>query len=45
MPYKILWLGGLGCALVAAIAMGSAIKTETGWGGLGAVEICKLRVN
>ncbi|MEG4145990.1 hypothetical protein [Microcoleus sp. Pol12B5] len=32
MPYKILWLGSLGCALVAAIAMGSAIKTEIGWG-------------
>ncbi|PSB35612.1 glycosyl transferase family 2 [filamentous cyanobacterium Phorm 46] len=29
---KYWWLGGLGGALVAAIAIGSAIKTETGWG-------------
>jgi hypothetical protein len=31
-PTKYWWLGGLGGALVAAIAIGSAIKTETGWG-------------
>ena len=31
-PKKYWWLGGLGGALVAAIAIGSAIKTETGWG-------------
>jgi hypothetical protein len=31
-PTKYWWLGGLGDALVAAIAIGSAIKTETGWG-------------
>ncbi|MEK0178613.1 MAG: glycosyltransferase [Oscillatoriales cyanobacterium] len=29
---KYWWLGGLGGTLVAAIAIGSAIKTETGWG-------------
>jgi len=29
---KYWWLGGLGGALIAAIAIGSAIKTETGWG-------------
>jgi cellulose synthase/poly-beta-1,6-N-acetylglucosamine synthase-like glycosyltransferase len=29
---KYWWLGGFGGALVAAIAIGSAIKTETGWG-------------
>ncbi|WP_293135319.1 glycosyltransferase family 2 protein [Microcoleus sp. bin38.metabat.b11b12b14.051] len=29
---KYWWLGGLGGALVAAIAIASAIKTETGWG-------------
>ncbi|MEP6488900.1 glycosyltransferase [Microcoleus vaginatus GB2-A3] len=31
-PTKYWWLGGFGGALVAAIAIGSAIKTETGWG-------------
>ncbi len=31
-PTKYWWLGGLGGALIAAIAIGSAIKTETGWG-------------
>jgi cellulose synthase/poly-beta-1,6-N-acetylglucosamine synthase-like glycosyltransferase len=31
-PTKYWWLGGLGGALVAAMAIGSAIKTETGWG-------------
>ncbi|MEG3895871.1 MULTISPECIES: glycosyltransferase family 2 protein [unclassified Microcoleus] len=31
-PTKYWWFGGLGGALVAAIAIGSAIKTETGWG-------------
>ncbi|MEG3989554.1 glycosyltransferase family 2 protein [Microcoleus sp. S28C3] len=31
-PTKYWWLGGLGGGLVAAIAIGSAIKTETGWG-------------
>jgi len=31
-PTKYWWLGGLGGALVAAIAIGSAIKTEIGWG-------------
>jgi hypothetical protein len=31
-PTKYWWLGGLGGALVAAIAIGSAIKTESGWG-------------
>jgi len=44
-PTKYWWLGGLGGALVAAIAIGSAIKTEIGWDGLGGVELCKLRVN
>ncbi|MEG4996937.1 glycosyltransferase [Microcoleus sp. B4-D4] len=29
---KYWWLGGLGGTLIAAIAIGSAIKTETGWG-------------
>jgi cellulose synthase/poly-beta-1,6-N-acetylglucosamine synthase-like glycosyltransferase len=29
---KYWWLGGLGGTLVGAIAIGSAIKTETGWG-------------
>ncbi|MEG4505312.1 glycosyltransferase family 2 protein [Microcoleus sp. F6_B4] len=31
-PTKYWWLGGLGGALVAAMAIASAIKTETGWG-------------
>ncbi len=31
-PTKYWWLGGLGGTLIAAIAIGSAIKTETGWG-------------
>jgi hypothetical protein len=31
-PPKYWWLGGLGGTAVAAIAIGSAIKTETGWG-------------
>ncbi|MEG4419731.1 glycosyltransferase family 2 protein [Microcoleus sp. LAD1_D5] len=31
-PRKYWWLGGFGGALVAAMAIGSAIKTETGWG-------------
>ncbi|NJR24264.1 MAG: glycosyltransferase [Richelia sp. CSU_2_1] len=31
-PPKYWWLGGLGGTLVGAIAIGSAIKTETGWG-------------
>ncbi|UNU22501.1 glycosyltransferase [Microcoleus vaginatus HSN003] len=31
-PTKYWWLGGFGGALVAAMAIGSAIKTETGWG-------------
>ncbi|MEG4343691.1 glycosyltransferase family 2 protein [Microcoleus sp. A003_D6] len=31
-PTKYWWLGGVGGALVAAIAIASAIKTETGWG-------------
>ncbi|MEG3902562.1 hypothetical protein QUB19_09980 [Microcoleus sp. B4-C5] len=31
-PTKYWWLGGLGGALVAAMAIGSAIKTETSWG-------------
>lgn len=31
-PTKYWWLGGLGGVLIAAIAIGSAIKTETGWG-------------
>ncbi|MEG4532849.1 glycosyltransferase family 2 protein [Microcoleus sp. D2_18a_D3] len=31
-PTKYWWLGGLGGGLVAAMAIGSAIKTETGWG-------------
>jgi cellulose synthase/poly-beta-1,6-N-acetylglucosamine synthase-like glycosyltransferase len=31
-PTKYWWLGGLGGILIAAIAIGSAIKTETGWG-------------
>jgi cellulose synthase/poly-beta-1,6-N-acetylglucosamine synthase-like glycosyltransferase len=31
-PTKYWWLGGLGGVLIAGIAIGSAIKTETGWG-------------
>ncbi|WP_223300704.1 hypothetical protein [Oscillatoria nigro-viridis] len=31
-PTKYWWLGGLGGALMAAMAIGSAIKTETSWG-------------
>jgi cellulose synthase/poly-beta-1,6-N-acetylglucosamine synthase-like glycosyltransferase len=31
-PPKYWWLGSLGGTLVGAIAIGSAIKTETGWG-------------
>ncbi len=32
IPTKYWWLGWLGCFLVGAIAIGSVIKTETGWG-------------
>ena len=31
-PLRYTWLGGLSGLLVAAIAVGSIIKTETGWG-------------
>jgi hypothetical protein len=31
-PPKYWWLGGFGGSLVGAIAIGSAIKTQTGWG-------------
>jgi len=32
IPVKYWWLGWLGGILVGAIAIGSVIKTETGWG-------------
>jgi cellulose synthase/poly-beta-1,6-N-acetylglucosamine synthase-like glycosyltransferase len=32
IPIKYWWLGWLGGSLVGAIAIGSVIKTETGWG-------------
>lgn len=32
MPTRYWWLTGMGGVLVAAIAIGSIIKTETGWG-------------